>query len=121
MLIAVRLIGLLIMALGIVVLVKPEQMRKLFVFFKQGKRIYAMGVLRIVLGIIFLLTATQCKMVGVITVLGILFLVAGILIFTLGKDKCIVFIEKVEGFSINVLRLLSLVAVGFGVLILIAA
>ena len=121
MVIAVRLIGLFIMALGITVLVKPKQMRKLFVFFKQGKRIYIAGVIRIIIGIILLLAATQCKMGGFITVIGIVTLVAGILIFALGKDKCITFIEKVEGFSTNVLRLLSLVPVIFGVLILIAA
>ena len=118
MLILVRIIGVIITVMGIIILLSPKIMKQLIAFFEQGKRLYLAGVLRILFGIVFLLVATQCRLVGVIVVLGILFLIGGILIFTLGLEKSKSILKWWERKSPLVFRLVSLIPIFIGVLIL---
>lgn len=118
MLILVKLIGLLIVAMGIIFLLSPKVLKQYIAFWKQGKKIYALGVLRLLIGVVFLLTASQCRLVGVILTLGILILLKGIAIFVLGLEKIKSMLDWWGRKSPLVFRLLSLVALAIGALIL---
>ena len=60
-------------------------------------------------------------MVGVILVLGILGLVKGIVILTLGQEKMKSMLKWWQGRSLLVLRLIALIAIAFGALLLYSA
>ena len=87
MAIVIKIVGILIVLVGILYLLKPKMMNHLLVFFKKGKRVYFMGLVRFVLAIVFLLGARQCDGKRVIAAFGILFLISGLLIFLLGAEK----------------------------------
>lgn len=114
----VRIIGIVITIMGVVFLLNPPMLKKALGYFKQGKRLYGAGVARIVLGVIFLLSASQCRLAWVIVVLGLLFLVAGIFIFGLGLDKCRGIVDKVEGKPDFVIRLITVIPIIIGLLII---
>ena len=67
MVVLIKAVGVLILTAGIVFFIYPQAAKKLFSFFRQGRRIYIAGVLRILFGVIFLMGASDCRTVGVIT------------------------------------------------------
>ncbi len=121
MLIAVRLIGVLIVGMGVAFLLKPKLYRQYVAFWQPGKRLYLGAILAILIGVIFLLAATQCRVVGFIIGLGILCLVKGVMLFTLGRAKIESILKWYQGRSLLVLRLIGLIAIAFGALLLYSA
>ena len=121
MLIAVRLIGVLIVGTGVAFLLKPKLYKQYVTFWQPGKRLYLGAILAILIGVIFLLAATQCRLVGVIVGLGILSLVKGIILFTPGREKMKSMLKWWQGRPLSVLRLIALIAIAFGVLLLYSA
>ena len=117
----VKIIGIVIVAFGIAYLLKPDIMQFLMEFFKEGKRIYFVGLIRFVLAIVFLLAARECYITPVIALFGILFLISGLLIFALGLEKVKSIINWYQEQSILVLRLLALVTLAIGVVIIYSA
>lgn len=120
MALAVKFIGLLIIIMGAVFLFRPEAIRKLWAFFEKDKRLYLAGAVRIIFGIIFLLSASQCRLRGFIAVLGLLFLLSGMLIFFIGPDKIKVVLRWWSEKPLFVLRLAAIMIIGLGVLIVYA-
>ena len=116
--IAVKAIGIAIILIGVVYFLKPEVMKRLMEFFKQGKRIYLAGLIRFILAIMFLLSASECRAPKVIAGFGILFIAGGLLIFTLGSEKIRTILEWYQNKSDTFLRVLALVALAFGALII---
>jgi len=121
MVVLIKAVGVLILTAGIVFFIYPQAAKKLFSFFRQGRRIYIAGVLRILFGVIFLMGASDCRTVGVITTLGILLLVAGILIFVIKLDKIKSVLEFWHAKPNSVLRFITLVPIAIGALILYSA
>ncbi len=117
----VKLIAVIFIALGLSFAFNPKSLRKLIEFFCQGIRIYMVAILRIILGIIFLISARECRNTGIMIIIGVIVLFAGILIFILGTEK----IAKISGQIINSsdlsLRVISLVPIILGGLILYSA
>ncbi len=68
--IVVKIVGIVVVFIGIVYLLKPGVLKSFIGFFKKGKRIYFVALIRFVLAVIFLLAANQCKMPWVIIVLA---------------------------------------------------
>ena len=118
MLILVRLVGMILAAIGIVFLLSPKRMRQWMVFCEKGLRPYMMGAVRILVGIVFLLAAPQSRVVWVIVTIGILALLGGITIFILGLERMSSMLQWWRGRSLPVLRLIALLAIALGVLIL---
>lgn len=116
----VKFIGLLVIILGAIFLFKPEAIKNLWNFFEKGKKIYLAGALRIIAGIIFLLSASDCRLRGFIAVLGLLFLLSGMLIFFIGPDKIKILLRWWGERPLFVLRIVSVVILGLGVLIVYA-
>jgi len=118
MLIAVKLVGILIVVMGIMFLLSPRLLKQYIAYLGKGKRIYLLGILRLVMGVIFVLVAAQCKWNGVITTLGILTLIGGILIFALGLEKVKSMLNWYDRRSALTLRFFGLIALALGALIL---
>jgi len=118
MLILVKLIGIITAGMGIIFLLSPKTMRQFMLLWEKGKRLYIGCILRILIGIIFLLAASQCKLVGVIVTLGILLIISGGIILILGLDKGKAILKWWYGRSLLVLRLIALFPIAVGVLIL---
>lgn len=119
--VVIKIIGVLIILLGLLYIVKPQIMKSLLEFFKQGSRIYIAGLLRLVLAAVFLISATECRIQWVIIALGILMMLGGLLVFVLGPKKISPILEWWQRQSMMLLRVLALIALAIGALIIYAA
>lgn len=117
MVILAKLVGVLIMALGLAIFASPQLTQKIFNFFKEGKRIYYAGVIRTAVGLILFLSASQSAVPLAAIALGLMFLVSGIVIFAAELEKMKAFIAHYSEMPGLVIRLLGLVAASFGILI----
>ena len=117
----ILVLGVAVLLIGIAYLLKPDVVRWLLRFFRQGKRIYFVGLIRFALAIVFLLAARECDITWAIAAFGILFLISGLLIFVLGLEKVKSILEWWEGKSVLTLRLLALVTVAIGAAIIFSA
>ncbi len=118
MLLLARLIAVLILVIGIIDIISPQIMKKILVFWKEGKRLYAAGVIRLLFAVVFLLVASQARAAGAIVFFGILFLVGGILSFTMKQEKQLAMIAWFEGKSDNILRLWAGLVILIGAVLL---
>ena len=119
--ILIIIIGIVIMIMGVAYFAEPKIMKWLLNFFRQGERIYIAGIMRLVLGIIFLLSARQCDMTWIIILISIVFIAGSLLIFVLGPRRLNPIIEWWEKLPVWVLRILAVVMLAFGGLIIYAA
>ena len=117
MIILVKLIGIVIMAFGLVIFASPEFTQKILGFFKEGKRLYLAGVIRGVVGMLLFLTASQSRVQLAAISLGLMFLVSGIVVFAADIEKLKAFIASFSDMPALVIRLMGLVAASFGILI----
>ncbi|MBF0384360.1 MAG: DUF2065 family protein [Candidatus Omnitrophica bacterium] len=117
MVILVKIVGVLIMALGLVIFASPQFTQKIFDFFKEGKRIYYAGVIRTVVGLVLFICASRSSVPLAAIALGLMFLVSGIVIFAADPEKLKAFISSYSEMPSLVIRLLGLVAASFGILI----
>lgn len=84
---AVKIVGVIFICIGLLFLSKPGAVRALTEFFAQGKRLYSSGVIRLVVAVLFLLSATKCTHPWIVGVFGIAFLLGGLTIFLAGPAK----------------------------------
>ena len=117
----IKVIGLLFMIMGAWLAARPEGIKQLMGFFKEGKRLYIAGGIRLVLAIVFLLSARECDVVWFIIAVGILFLIGGVLIFTMKLEKLKGWIDWWLGKSDVIIRSLLVFVLLFGALIIWAA
>jgi len=119
--IIIRGLGIVIVVVGIVYLLRPDVMKWLIEFLKQGKRIYLAGLIRLALAVIFLLGAHECDITWVIVVFGILFLIGAVLIFILGPEKLRRILDWYQKQSVLLLQVLALIALAIGAIIIYSA
>lgn len=117
MIILVKLVGVLIMVLGLTIFGYPDITQKIFAFFKEGKRIYYAGVIRTAVGILLFICASRSTVPLAVIAVGLMFLVSGIIVFATDPEKIKGFIVSYSGMPELVIRLLGLVAASFGILI----
>jgi len=120
MIMVIKAIGLIMAVMGVAIIAIPKNLVKVIPFFKKSKRIYIVGVVRIVLAVIFLLSASQCRWPWVIAVFGILTLVSGVLIFALKLKVIRAILDWFHEKSDMVLRIIGSVIVIIGLLIVFA-
>jgi len=118
---AIRIIGIVIVAIGVVYVLKPSVMKRLFEFFKKGNRLYVAAPIRLALAVVFLVGAGECKQPWVIIAIGILLLISGILVLVLGPKKLRPMIEWFQGQSEILQRVIALIVLAVGVVIIISA
>jgi hypothetical protein len=109
-----KVIALSVMAAGLFFLVSPKMIRKFLAFWREGKRIYLAGVLRIMFGMIFLLASPYCKFFEIIVVFGLIVLVVGLLFFILKMERIKALLEWWRARSFLFYRLWALLAIALG-------
>lgn len=113
----IKILGIVILVKGIIFLLNPNMIKKCMGFWQQGKRISAGGTLNILLGILFLLVASACKIPIVVAIIGIISLIKGIAILALGPEKMKAKINWWMGRPANTTRLIALIVIAFGALL----
>ena len=87
-------------------------------FWRPIKRIYLGGALSLVLGIVFLLAASQCRWREFIIAFGILLLARGIFVLVIGQKKVISVLDWWTKRPITFLRGYAVFAITLGVLLI---
>lgn len=121
MAIVIQILGIVIVAIAIVYILKPGVINRMIEFFKKGNRLYIAAPVRLAFAVVFIFGASKCKQPWVILVFGILLLISGILILVLGPNKLRPMIEWWQKQSAVFLRAMALIALAFGVIIIICA
>ena len=121
MVIFVKFFGVVIAVIGIIFLINAKVLRQYMSFWKQEKRLRIGGIIAFIFGIIFLIAAPQCRLAGLITVLGIWSIIKAALLFTLGQKRIYAYLDWWLNKPISVTRLLGLIALAFGVLLIYSA
>lgn len=120
MLIAARLIGLYVAGMGILFLVNPKAIKPYVGLWQKGKRLIVIGGSRIVMGVILLLAASQCRLRGVVSAIGILMILAGLPYFVVSLDKQKKMTGRWRTRSVIYVRILGLAILAVGVLLIYA-
>ncbi len=107
---AIRLVGLICVAVGILYMLRPDVPKRLMEFFKKGSRMYLAGMIRFALAVVFLVGAEHCRRKWVIVGFGIVFLISGLLVFMLGAKRLRVMIDWLQRRPALLHRCLGLVA-----------
>lgn len=110
----ILVIGLVIIAEGISVIIKPQWILKVAKLFTKGPFIYLPGLLRIALGVVFLMAFRECKIWWLILTLGIITIASGVLLVVIKPKKLRSIIEWWTKRSMFTLRIMGLLAVAGG-------
>ncbi|MFC1480140.1 hypothetical protein ACFL5Y_01685 [Candidatus Omnitrophota bacterium] len=117
----VRLIGIILTIAGVVFILNPEAIKRTLGFFSEGKRVYVVGCIRILVGIILLTAASQCRIAWIVFIIALLPLICGILVFALGLEKSKNMIKLWQQKPVVTLRSVSVIPVVIGLLLLACA
>ena len=83
----IKLIGIIVLIEGFIFSLNPHLLIKFLKFFREGKRVYYIGILRILLGLLFIFNSAQCKSKYIISIIGVLTLAGGVFTFILKLSK----------------------------------
>lgn len=119
--IVIKIIGILFILIGFVFVLRPDIMKWLIAFIRKGSRVYFAALIRFTLAVIFLLGAGDCSRKGIIAALGILFLLAGLLIFMLGPQKIRRILDWYQNQPLLIFRFIAVVPMIFGAVIIFSA
>jgi len=117
----VKILGVVIACIGLLYLLKPLLPGQLLEFFKKGKRLYLVAVIRFALAVVFLLAARECRVPWLVIVFGVLLLISGALVLIIGPDRLRPMMNWFQKQSTVFVRLMGLVAIAMGAILLYAA
>ncbi|MDP8229882.1 MAG: hypothetical protein P9L93_02135 [Candidatus Gorgyraea atricola] len=118
MLILIRLLAIVIVVMGVIFLLNPKALKSYAAFWKQGKRLYVGAVINILFAVIFLSSASQCRISGVILVMGIMSLLKGIYLFILGPDKIKAKLDWWIQKPASTARIMAIIVIAMGALLI---
>ncbi len=119
--IVIKLLGIVIALMGVAYLLRPQIVKRLMGFFKKGNRMYLPGLVRLALAVVFFVGARECRYFWSIFILGVLFLLSGLLIFLLGPAKLRTILEWYQKQPVIVFRVIAAVVTAVGVVIVFSA
>lgn len=111
----VKAIGILILAAGIVFIVKPDLIRTLINFAMVGKRVYIGGIVRLVFGALLLLGSFKATIPWIPITFGALILLSGVTIFLLPITKLHQLLEWFKARTDNHIMIMSSISAAVGV------
>ena len=114
----VKIVGLIMAIMGIVLILTPKTLNQLVNFCQKGKRLRIGAIIRIIIGVIFLNSASQCKLPLVVAIIGVLILIKGIMVFVLGPQRVRSTLEWWNKRPAQMIRLLGLIALALGLLLI---
>lgn len=114
----VRVLAALIIVAGVVFTLWPEAMKRVVAFVIKGSRLYAVAAIRIAAGIVLLLAADGIAKWWILSVLGVMILLAGISQLILPPERQRSFANWMMNRSEIVRRLIAIIAILIGGLML---
>ena len=121
MTVLVWIVGWLAFFEGILFLVRPDFLKPVLQFFRKGKRLYLVSLVRIILAVIFFLAAQQCRIPWVIILFGVIMLISGILGFVMKLETAKDMLSWWEEKSPTTIRIIGLIALAIGAIIIYSA
>ena len=115
---AVLGVGILIILAAIWIAVKPQICIKMMVFFARGRMVYLVGLLRLAVGGLLLVSARECGRVWVVIALGVLFLISGTLVFVVRLERIKATLTWISKRSMLTIRLMALLPIAIGAVII---
>ncbi len=112
--------GSLAIVLCLAILIVPKTLRRLIDFLSVGSRIYRVGVIRIVLGVMLLILATHCRLWGYVITVGLLAAASGLSLFFFPLRRTKKLLSRLQNQSNLALRLFAIVALAIWVLLIYA-
>jgi hypothetical protein len=116
----VWLIGLLSAVSGLAAVVQPLWLKTVLAFLARGRQAYAAAGLKILIGIVWLLFARECRIPSVIITLGILTVVGSVLFAAMPFSKIRAWFQWCQARPLWMFRLWGVLAVLLGVLVVYA-
>ena len=118
MVMLVKLLGVVIVVMGLIFGIKPEIFQRYVKFWNSRKRIVAGGFISLLFGIIFLLAASSCRVPAVIIIFGIWAIIKGIILFVITEKKLNAYLEWWLKKPLSVIRIVGIISLVFGILII---
>lgn len=119
--VVVRSLGIIFALIGTAYLLRPDIIKRLMIFFRKGKRIYFAGILRFALAVVFFTGARECRYPWVIYFFAMVFLISGLLIFTLGAEWIGRMFDWYQEQSYMIFEFIAFVVVMTGVFVIYSA
>jgi hypothetical protein len=119
--IVIKIIGIVFVIMAIVSLLKPNFVKRVIGFFKEGKRVYIAALGRLILAVVFLLSARECRQFWVILAFGILFLISGLLVFVIGAERLKPKLGWFQSKSAVFIRVMAVIILVIGAVIIYSA
>lgn len=116
----ILVIGIVIVLWGIWIVIKPGVVKAILTHLK-GPLVYVPALLRIALGVVFLVSARECQFKWIVIAFGILFFAAGIGMFMIKPAKLQAFFERWANRAPLTIRVLGIIAAAIGGVIAYAA
>jgi len=117
----IKILGVAMMLVAVVYLSRPDFMKRVIQFFRQGWRMYFAAAIRLVLAVIFLLAAGQCRHSRIVAAFGIIFLISALLIFVISAEKIRAILDGLIRQPPFVLRIIAFISLAVGAIILYSA
>jgi len=114
----VKLLGIFIAGFGVAFFANPNMIKQYMDFWKTRKRLYSGAALALLIGIIFLFAASQCRWRGFIVAFGILSIIKAVCLFVFSQEKLVAFMNWWAKRPIIFLRVYALLAITLGVLLI---
>jgi len=116
----IKTIAVVIMVLGGLYTVYPAVLKAFMGFFRKGRRIYVVGLIRFALAVVFLFAAQECDITWLVLVFGIVFIISGVLIFVIKPETWRGIFEWYIS-HVFLLRVVGVITAAAGALMLYAA
>jgi uncharacterized protein YjeT (DUF2065 family) len=117
----IKVIGIVIVCIGLFYLIKPRIFRSIMGFFARGSWLYLAAILRFALAIVFIMGARHCGIKWVIVLFGLIFLLSGLLIFMMGLRKAKSIISWYLKQPMFIYRVVAVIVIAVGLIITYAA
>jgi uncharacterized protein YjeT (DUF2065 family) len=117
----IQSLGIVFVFVGMLYLLRPDVSKRIVEFFKKDQRIYLAGLIRLVLAVVFLLGAGDCRGKWgklVIAAFGILFLVSGLVVFMLGPKRLRPVLDWYQRQSSILIRVIAVIILAAAVVII---
>jgi len=121
MVLLVRLLGIAIVAMGVIFSLRKNALKDYIAFWRNEKRLKIGGLIALLCGIIFLLAAPHCRITWLLVVFGIWSIIKGILLLSLNIKTMYAYFDWWDNKPVLVIRLVGIVAIAFGALLIYSA
>jgi hypothetical protein len=117
----VALVGWIIIAIGVLGMIRPHFMIEWMLTLPIGVRYYLAVVIRFLVGLLLIVAAPKCRLPRFLYVVGVIILLAAIALFFFGPVRLQSIIQQFSGLPNWLIRLLYAVTVLFGAVLVYAS